>query len=69
MLKARWWSLLNDPEHPQLSIPAVDGHAEIGSIDTGSVKIEGLTLQAGDSLPAAASSAANAAKPAGTKKP
>ncbi|HWU78186.1 MAG TPA: AsmA family protein [Rhodanobacter sp.] len=61
---ARWWSLLNDPEHPQLSIPAIDGHAEIGSIDTGGIKIEGLTMQAGDSLPAAASSAAGPASDA-----
>ncbi|MEO9078575.1 MAG: AsmA family protein [Rhodanobacter sp.] len=65
-----WWSLLNDPEHPQLLLPAIDGHAEIDSIDTDGINIEGLTIQAGDSLPAAASSTANKAKPAaGIKKP
>ena len=62
---AQWWSRLNDPEHPQLAVPPGSGHAEFGTIDSGGVHIEGLTVQAGDSVPAAA---ASSAAPASTGK-
>ncbi|MFC5524766.1 AsmA family protein [Rhodanobacter ginsengisoli] len=66
---ARWWSRLGDPQQPQLAVPPGSGSAQIATIDTGSVHIEGLTLQAGDSVPAPASSAPATAKPAGTPRP
>jgi len=55
---ARWWSHLGDPQSPQLGVPPGNGHAEFDSIDVGGVHVEGLTLQAGDNVPATASSSA-----------
>jgi uncharacterized protein involved in outer membrane biogenesis len=66
---ASWWSQLNDPQNPRITLPPGNGHAEIASIDTGSVKIEGLTLQADDSVPASASTAAPAASASVSAKP
>jgi uncharacterized protein involved in outer membrane biogenesis len=60
---ASWWSELNDPQKPRISVPPGSGHAEISQIDTGSISIRGLTVQADDSVPA---SAATAAPPAST---
>jgi len=64
---AHWWSALGD-EQGQLSMPPGSGHAEIARFEAGNVSIEGLTLRAGDDVPAAASAAAPA-KPALRKKP
>lgn len=66
---ARWWSQLGHPEHPQLTVPPGNGHAEFARIDTGSMTIEGLTVQAGTSVPAPASSAAGAIRAAPVAKP
>ncbi len=59
---AQWWARLGTPQGPQLSVPPGSGHAEFGSIDAGSVHIEGLTVQAGDNLPAAAGTSAPPAR-------
>ena len=64
---AHWWSALGD-EQGQLHMPPGSGHAEIARFEAGNVSIEGLTLRAGDDVPAAASTAAPA-KPALRKKP
>ena len=64
---AHWWSTLGD-EQGQLHMPPGSGHAEIARFEAGNVSIEGLTLRAGDDVPAAASTAAPA-KPALRKKP
>ncbi|MDQ6645848.1 MAG: AsmA family protein [Pseudomonadota bacterium] len=66
---ANWWSQLNNPRTPQLAVPPGDGHAEIASITVGGVSIEGLTVQAGDAIPAPPSTAAPSAKPAVNAKP
>jgi AsmA protein len=55
---ARWWGRLGDPQAPQLGVPPGSGHAEFDSIDTGAIHVEGLSLQAGDNVPATASSSA-----------
>ncbi len=65
---AHWWSQLGNEQHPQLSVPPGSGHMEIANIETGGVSIEGLTVQAGDSVPATASTAAAPAK-AASKQP
>ena len=67
---ARWWSQLGDPQGPQLSVPPGSGHAEIAKLEAGSISIEGLTIRAGDDVPApAGTAAAPAAKPAANKQP
>lgn len=66
---ASWWSALNDPQAPKLAVPPGNGHAEIADIQAGGVHLEGLTIQAGDSVPAAASSSAAPPKSAASKKP
>lgn len=53
---ARWWAGLNDQQGPQLAVPPGSGSARIAQIDVGSVSITGLSVQAGDAVPAAASS-------------
>lgn len=66
-----WWSQLTNPQGPQLSVPPGSGHIESAQIDLGGVHIEGLTLDAGDAVPAAAASAAaaSAAHPASARQP
>jgi len=54
---AHWWSELGNAQGPQLAVPPGSGEATIDSIHAGSVHIEGFTMQAGDNLPAGASSA------------
>ncbi len=61
---ASWWSQLDAPQGPQLSVPPGNGHAEIAKFETGGIRIEGLTILAGDAVPAPASTAAAPAKPA-----
>ncbi len=65
----QWWSQLGDERAPQLTVPPISGHAEIAKIETDNVSIEGLTMQAGDNVPAAASTAAAPTKPAASEKP
>lgn len=64
---ASWWSQLGNPQDPRLSVPPGSGHAEFGNIDVGGVHIEGLTVQAGDNVPATAASSAAPARPGGDK--
>ncbi len=64
-----WWSQLGNPQGPQLSVPPGSGHAEIAKLEAGGISIEGLTIRAGDAVPAPAATAAAAAKPAGKKQP
>lgn len=67
---AHWWSQLSDPQGPQLSVPPGSGHAEIAKLEAGGIRIEGLTIRAGDAVPAPAGTAAvPAAKPAASKQP
>ncbi|GAA0889605.1 membrane assembly protein AsmA [Rhodanobacter soli] len=66
---AHWWSQLGDPQGPQLSVPPGSGHAEIAQLEAGGISIEGLTIRAGDAVPAPAGTAAAPAKPAGKKQP
>jgi len=66
---AHWWSQLGNEQAPQLTMPPISGHAEIARLETGSVRIEGLTLQAGDEPPAAAGTAAAPAKHASSGQP
>lgn len=63
---AHWWSQLSDPGNPVLTVPPGSGQVQAKKIETGGITIEGLSLQAGDSLPATASSAA-ASKAAASK--
>jgi AsmA protein len=68
LMLARWWNQLGNAQGPQLNMPPGSGHAEFSKIEMGSVSIEGLTLQAGDDVPAAAGTSAPA-KPAAAGKP
>lgn len=61
---AHWWSQLGDPQNPQLSVPPGSGHAEIAKLETAGVSIEGLVIQAGDAVPAPATTAATPANSA-----
>lgn len=61
---ADWWSQLNHPQGPRLSVPPGSGNAQLDKLETGGITIEGLSIQAGVE-PAAASSAA---APAGKDK-
>ena len=65
---ASWWSRLDDPQGPHLSVPPGSGHAEFAKIDTAGISIEGLTILAGDAVPAPASTAAAPAQPAADKR-
>jgi len=55
---ARWWSQLGNPQDPRLGVPPGSGHAEFDTIDAGDVHIKGLTVLAGDNVPATAGSSA-----------
>ena len=66
---AHWWGQLGNPQGPQLSVPPGSGHAEIAKLEAGGISIEGLTIRAGDAVPAPAGTAAAAAKPAGKMQP
>ncbi|TAL86804.1 MAG: AsmA family protein [Rhodanobacter sp.] len=63
---ARWWSQLGDPGNPVLTVPPGSGELQAKKIETGGITIEGLSMKAGDSLPASASTAA-APRPAAGK--
>ena len=66
---ADWWSHLSSEPAPQLSVPPGSGHLEAATINVGSVHIEGLTLLAGNDVPAEASTVAPPAKPTSARKP
>ena len=67
---ARWWGHVGSGDNTQLTVPPGSGHADIAKIDMGGITIEGLTLRAGDEVPAAASAAAPASPaPVREKKP
>jgi AsmA protein len=67
---ARWWGHVGSGDNTQLTVPPGSGHADIAKIDMGGITIEGLTLRAGDEVPAAASAAAPASPaPVQGKKP
>lgn len=55
---AQWWNQLGNTRGPQLNVPPGSGHAEFSKIEVGGISIEGLTLQAGDNVPATSSTAA-----------
>lgn len=57
---AQWWAALNDKQGPRLTVPPGSGSATIDHIDAGSVSITGLSVQAGDDVPAEATSSASA---------
>jgi hypothetical protein len=59
---ANWWAQLDHDDGPKLAVPPGNGHAEIANIDTGDIHIEGLTIQAGTDVPAAATSSATPAQ-------
>lgn len=54
---AHWWGQLNDPGEPRLGVPPGDGRIDIMQWQTGSIGIEGLSIQAGTAVPAPSSSA------------
>jgi AsmA protein len=67
---ARWWGHVSSGDNTQLTVPPGSGHADIAKIDMGGITIEGLTLRAGDEVPAAASAATPASPaPVQGKKP
>ena len=64
---ASWWSQLDHDDGPRLTVPPGNGHAEVASIDTGDISIEGLTIQTGSDVPAPATTAAPPPKPAAAR--
>lgn len=58
---SRWWSRLGEQPYPQLGVPPGSGHAQFDSIDAGGVHVEGLTLLAGEDVPAPSASSASPA--------
>lgn len=64
---AHWWSKLSDEQGPQLTMPPGSGHAEISRFETDGIRIEGLTLQSGDDVPAASTTAP--ARPSASRQP
>ncbi len=55
---ASWWSKLGAPDNPVLTVPPGSGKIQATKIETGGITIEGLSLQADDSAPAPAGTAA-----------
>ncbi len=55
-----WWNALLNEQDPQLTVPPGSGQVEIAKLQAGSVSIEGLSILAGDAVPAAATVAAPA---------
>ncbi|TAL91388.1 MAG: membrane assembly protein AsmA, partial [Rhodanobacter sp.] len=64
---ARWWGQLVDPQGQPLAVPPGSGRAQFDTIDVGGVHIEGLTMQAGDGVPAAVGTSATPAVPVASK--
>ncbi|MFK2891361.1 membrane assembly protein AsmA [Dyella flagellata] len=61
LLLAQWWNQLASPQGPKLSTPPGNGQIDMAKLDLGKVHIEGLSVQTGDAMPAAAASTAPAA--------
>lgn len=53
-----WWSALVREEDPHLRMPPGNGRVEMTHLQAGSVSIKGLSILAGDAIPAPATSAA-----------
>nr|WP_172624080.1 AsmA family protein [Rhodanobacter glycinis] len=65
---AHWWTQLGSTTStPQLTVPPANGSIDVANLDVGGMHIEGLSVRAGDAVPAAASSTATPAQPAKTK--
>ncbi|GGA21851.1 AsmA family protein [Dyella nitratireducens] len=60
---AQWWNQLANPQGPRLSTPPGNGQVDMATLDVGKVHIEGLSVQTGDAIPAAAESSAPPATP------
>jgi AsmA protein len=60
-----WWNGLNSELDPQLSVPPGSGRVEIAKLQAGGVRIKGLSILAGDEVPAAATTIAPASTPTG----
>lgn len=54
---ADWWSQLDHPQGPHLSVPPGSGSAQIANLNLGDVTVEGLTIQTGVEPAPAASTA------------
>lgn len=54
---ASWWSQLTDAEGGQLGMPPGSGHVDVDHVELGGVSAEGLRLDLGEGIPAAAASA------------
>lgn len=65
---ATWWSQLGSGDSP-LAMPPGSGHVEADTLDLGSVGIEGLTLDIGSDVPAAATTSAAPAEAATVHRP
>jgi hypothetical protein len=70
---AGWWSQLAGSQAVPLTVPPANGHLEMATFQAAGISVEGLTLDTGDTAPAATGTAAAAssaaAKPAIKKKP
>jgi AsmA protein len=68
---AHWWSRLGDAaQDPQLAVPPADGSIDVARLDLGGVHVEGLSVRAGDAVPASSAAAPPAAaKPAKSASP
>ncbi len=75
---ASWWSQLGGEQALPLTAPPASGHLEMAKLQAAGVTIEGLTLDTGDSVPAAATAVTvgqpalrkpTVAEPATKKKP
>jgi len=64
-----WWKRLDDPQGPQLAVPPGSGQVDFARIEAGGIRIEGLTIQADDTVPAPAGTAAASESTAVEKTP
>nr|WP_049622653.1 AsmA family protein [Frateuria defendens] len=60
---ADWWSQLDRAEGPQLAVPPGSGHIEAEQAAFGGIRIEGLSIRAGDEAPPSSSSTPAPASP------
>lgn len=61
-----WWRSLISEQSPQLNVPPGSGRLEIANLQAGGVSVKGLSVVAGDEVPAAATTVA---APATTSAP
>ncbi|MGN6237879.1 membrane assembly protein AsmA [Dyella sp.] len=57
---ASWWSQLGNGGSAALTMPPGQGHVDADRLDVGSISVEGLSLDVGKDIPAAAATAATA---------